>query len=150
MPIQIIVIRSYIDDGKEIKYGDVASFTTPGSGGGYWLKYDDGTNFTGIGLTDGASFDYAVRFPIQALTNYDGYRISKVRFFPKEAASFHVEVFEGINSPNLVFYELVNNPTLNSWNEYSPTNTYFIDAEMEVWVGIWVTNYVMGTYPGWC
>jgi hypothetical protein len=142
--------RSYIDDGTEIKSGDVATFQTPGSGGGYWLKYDDGTNFTGIGLTDGSNFDYAVRFPVQVLTNYDGYWISKIRFFPKEAANFHVEVYEGVNPPILIYIEDVNNPILNTWNEYSPTNTYFINSNVEVWVGIWVTNYVLGTYPAGC
>ena len=131
-----------------VQYGDALKFTTPNPGGtGYWLKYDDGVNFTGIGLTDGSNFDYAIRFPTQALTNYNGYRISKIRFFPKEAADFHVEVFEGVNPPTLIYYEDVNNPILNTWNEYSPTNTYFIDSGIEVWVGIWVTNYVMGTYP---
>lgn len=142
--------RSYIYDGTEIKYGDVASFTTPGSGGGFWLKYDDGNNYTGIGLTDGSNFDYAVRFPVQALTNYDGYRISKVRFYPKEAATFHVEVYEGTGSPTLVYYEEVSNPILNTWNEYSPSNAYYIDSDTEVWVGLWVTSYIMGTYPAGC
>jgi hypothetical protein len=141
-------IRSYARDDNGVQYGDALKFTTPTAGGtGYWLKYDDGINFTGIGLTDGSNFDYAIRFPTQALTNYDGYRISKIRFFPKEAADFHVEVFEGVNPPALIYYEDVNNPILNIWNEYSPTNTYYIDSGIEVWVGIWVTNYVMGTYP---
>lgn len=140
--------RSYIDDGKEVKYGDVATFKTPGSGGGFWLKYDDGTNFTSIGLTEGANFDYAVRFPVQVLTNYDGYRISKIRFFPNESATFYAEVYEGIHPPVYVFHELINNPVIDSWNEYTPIYNYYIDSDVEVWVGIWVTNYVMGTYPG--
>lgn len=148
LPNSNYYIRSYVEDENEVQYGDALKFTTPNPGGtGYWLKYDDGVNFTGIGLTDGSNFDYAIRFPTQALTNYDGYRISKIRFFPMETADFHVEVFEGVNPPALIYYEDVNNPILNTWNEYSPTNTYFIDSGIEVWVGIWVTNYFSGTYP---
>jgi hypothetical protein len=101
-------------------------------------------------LTDGSNFDYAIRFPTQALTNYNGYRISKIRFFPKETADFHVEVYEGVNPPTLIYYEDVNNPILNTWNEYSPTYTYYIDSGLEVWVGIWVTNYFAGIYPAGC
>ena len=93
-------IRSYARDDNGVQYGDALKFTTPTSGGtGFWLKYDDGTNSTGLGLTDGSNFDYAIRFPTQALTNYDGYRISKIRFFPIEAATFYAEVFEGVNPP---------------------------------------------------
>lgn len=144
-------IRSYARDDNGVQYGDALKFTTPTSGGtGFWLKYDDGTNSTGIGLTDGSNFDYAIRFPTQALTNYDGYRISKIRFFPKEPAVFYAEVFDGINPPSLVFYEEIASPVLNSWNEYTPAYNYYIDSGVELWVGIWVTNYVMGTYPAGC
>ncbi len=148
LPNSNYYIRSYVEDENEVQYGDALKFTTPNPGGtGYWLKYDDGVNFTGIGLTDGSNFDYAIRFPTQALTNYDGYRISKIRFFPKEAATFYAEVYEGVNPPLYVFHEMINNPVLNSWNEYNPVYTYYIDSGVELWVGIWVTNYVMGTYP---
>ncbi len=141
-------IRSYVEDDNGIVYGEVITFLTPTSGGGgYWLKYNDGINHTGIGLTDGSNFDYAIRFPVSSLTNYDGFRISKIRFFPKESAQYYVEVYEGVNPPSLVYYETVNNTTLNTWNEYSPANVYHIDHDKEVWVGIWVTNYFMGTYP---
>jgi hypothetical protein len=144
-------IRSYARDDNGVQYGEALKFTTPTSGGtGYWLKYDDGINFTGIGLTDGSNFDYAIRFPVQALTNYDGYRISKIKFFPKVAADFYAEVFDGTNPPSLVFYEAIGNPVLNFWNEYTPSYDYYIDSGVELWVGIWVTNYVAGTYPAGC
>ena len=141
-------IRSYVVDENGINYGEVKTFLTPVSGGtGYWLKYDDGFNYTGIGITDGSNFDYAIRFPVSALANYNGFRISKVRFFPTDQAQFHVEVFEGSGTPSLVYYEQVYNPTLNAWNEYSPSFTYYINSSMEVWIGIWVTNYSAGIYP---
>jgi hypothetical protein len=141
-------IRPYIEDDNGIHYGDVKAFLTPTSGGtGFWLKYNDGFNHTGIGVTDGSNFDYAIRFPTQALTNYNGYRISKIRFYPTAAAQFHVEVFEGVNPPALVYYEAVSNVTLNAWTEYSPTSVYYINSTKELWVGIWVTNYFAGTYP---
>jgi len=142
-------VRSYVKDANGVNYGNTESFhTLTGGGSGTWLHYDDGTNFTGVGLTDGSNFDYAVRFPPQALTQYNGFRITKIRFFPKEPAQYHVEVYEGVNPPNFVYYEDVPNPLINAWTEYNPTNQYYINSAVEVWVGIWVTDYISGTYPG--
>jgi hypothetical protein len=148
MPNSDYYLRSYAEDENGIFYGESVKFTTPTTGGsGFWLKYDDGINYTGIGLTDGSYFDYAIRFPVQALTNYNGYRVSKFRFFPRETANFHVEIYEGAVSPMLVYYEDVTNPVLSTWNEYTPTEAYYIDSDVEVWAGIWVTDYVQGTFP---
>lgn len=143
------IVRSFVKNATGVQYGNTESFhTLQGGVPPDWLHYDDGTNFTGVGLTDGSNFDYAVRFPPQALTQYNGFRISKIRFFPKVDAQYHVEVYEGVNPPDFVYYEDVPSPIINGWTEYIPFNTYYINSAVEVWVGIWVTNYVMGTYPG--
>jgi hypothetical protein len=142
-------VRSYVKDANGVNYGNPESFhTLTGGISPTWLNYDDGTNFTGVGLTDGSNFDYAVRFPTQMLTQYNGFRITKIRFFPKVAAQYHVEVYEGVNPPDFVYYEDVPNPVINGWTEYNPTNQYYINSAVEVWVGIWVTDYITGTYPG--
>jgi hypothetical protein len=138
-------LRTFIRDDSGITYGNTVSFTTGGTS--YSFRWDDGINFDGIGFTDGSDFDYAIRIPTQQLTPYNGYRISKVRFFPKANATYYVEVYDGINGSNLVFYENVLNPTINAWTEYSPTYNYYINSTVEVWVGIWVTDYIAGNYP---
>jgi hypothetical protein len=140
-------VRSFVKDGNGIQYGNTESFhTLPGGGSFAWLHYDDGNNFNSIGMNDGSSFDIAVRFPTQALTQYNGFRISRFRFFAVADALFHVEIYDG-TTPNLVYYEDVPSPVINGWTEYSPTNQYYINSATEVWAGIWITDYVIGTYP---
>jgi hypothetical protein len=140
-------VRSFVKDGNGIQYGNTESFhTLPGGGSFAWLHYDDGNNFTSIGMNDGSSFDIAVRFPTQALTQYNGFRISRFRFFAAADALFHVEIYDG-TTPNLVYYEDVPSPVINGWTEYSPTNQYYINSATEVWAGIWIIDYVIGTYP---
>jgi hypothetical protein len=138
-------LRTFIRDEIGISYGNVISFTTGGTGNSF--KWDDGINYDGVGFNDGSNFDYAIRIPTQQLTPYNGYRISKIRFFPKANATFYVEVFDGINGSNLVFYENVPNPIINDWTEYSPSYDYYINSGIEVWVGIWVTSYSAGDFP---
>jgi hypothetical protein len=138
-------LRTFIRDELGISYGNTISFTTGGAGNSF--RWDDGINYDGIGFTDGSDFDYAIRIPTQQLTPYNGYRISKIRFFPKANATYYVEVFDGINGSNLVYFENVPSPTLNAWTEYNPTNDYYINSNVEVWVGIWVTDYIVGNFP---
>lgn len=140
-------VRSFVSDGSEILYGNSESFTTlPGGGAGVWLSYNDGVNFDGIGMTDGSNFDIGIRFPTQALTQYNGFRISKFRFFSTAQAQFHVEIYEG-TTPVYVYHETVPSPVINGWTEYIPNELYFINSVVEVWAGLWITDYVMGNYP---
>lgn len=139
--------RSFISESDGIRYGNTEHFTTSSSGGtGFWLSYNDGYNYDGVGLNDGSNYDVAIRFPAQALAQCNGFRISKFRFFATAEAQIYVEVYDGTN-PDLAYYEYVSAPAINGWTEYSPTYTYFIDSDIEVWAGLWITNYVVGTYP---
>jgi len=145
-------MRAYVIDyyGK-VFYGDIVEFKTLSSGtNGYWLEQDDdGVNTDGIGLTDGGNFDVAIRYESIDLQQYNGYRISKIKFFPKEGAptKYYVTVYEGSNPPDLMYYELVENSNINGWTEYEPVNDHFIDSSMELWVGYWVVDHPAGTYP---
>lgn len=143
-------LRTFLQDETGITYGDQINFTTTGTGLGNWLFYDNGINFDGVGLNNGGSFDYAIRFTEQDLLNYVGFRISKIKFYPLTGypTQYYAEVFAGNYPPILQYYEVVTNAVIDSWNEYTPSESYFIEPNKEVWIGIWVYNHPIGTYPG--
>lgn len=145
-------MRSYlIEPSGNVVYGNTIQFTTQGSGGsGEWLHYDDGVNAdNGIGLTEGGSFDVAIRFPTQVLGSYSGYQVTKIKFFAREGTTtqYSITIWEGTNTPNLVHYELVNNPQIDSWTEFAPSYTYTINSNQEFWIGYWVQDHPAATYP---
>ena len=115
-----------------------------------WLSYDNGTNYTGVGLIDGGEWDVAIRFASSQLQQYNGWKILSVRFFPKEYnVGYAIEGFIGSNpSPGSpVFYKAVNNPSINSWNEVSLNQPYTINANTDLWVGYFIYNQPAGTWP---
>ncbi|MCD4730396.1 MAG: hypothetical protein K8R74_07340 [Bacteroidales bacterium] len=145
-------IRAYlIELSGEVSYGNIVEFKTLSAGGsGTWLHYDDGMNAdNGVGLTEGGSFDVAIRFPTQALQQYNGFQVTKIKFFPKEGTTtlYSITIWEGAGSPNLLHYEPVDFPQINAWTEFVPSYIYIIDSSVEFWVGYWVQDHPSGTYP---
>ena len=145
-------MRAYVVDfSGEVYYGDIVGFTTLPSGTtSTWIHHDDGVNAdNGIGLTEGGSFDVAIRFETQDLQQYNGYRVSKIRFFPMVGSTtkYYVTLYEGTNPPDLVYYELVPNPSIDSWTEFEPSNVHVINSSVELWVGYWVVDHPAATYP---
>lgn len=145
-------MRAYImESSGKVTYGNIVQFTTLSGGiNGQWLHYDDGENAdNGIGLTEGGSFDVAVRFPTQALYSYNGYKVTKIKFFPKEGTTtnYSITIWEGSNPPTLLHYELVSSPQINSWTEFVPSYIYTINSNQEFWIGYWVQDHPPATYP---
>lgn len=143
-------MRAYlIELSGEVSYGNIVEFKTLSSGGSStWLHYDDGVNYTGIGLTEGGAFDLAIRFPTQALTQYNGFNVTKIKFFPLEPspAKYYITLWEGSNPPTLVHIEQVF-PNTDQWNEFSPSYNYIINSSYEFWAGLWIVDYPAETYP---
>lgn len=142
-------IRSYIIDESGVTYGVAKNFKTQQqSTGGAWWHYDSGENQDGIGFTEGGDWDVAIRIPSSALQNYNGYSVSKIRFFPLEGtvASYHVTIWEG-DTPDLMYYEIVPNPVIGSWTEFNLPTPYLFDISKDLWVGYWIYGQPASTYP---
>ncbi|MCF8367740.1 MAG: hypothetical protein K9G76_01765 [Bacteroidales bacterium] len=144
-------IRAYVKNDGVYYYGKTEQGTTLFSGpSSMWLHYDDGTNDdNGIGLTDGGGFDIAIRFPAVDLIPFNGFRISKIRFFPREGfpVEYSATIWEGSGLPDLMYTSYIPNPNINFWTEYFLPDNYFINASKELWIGIWVQNQPPDIYP---
>jgi len=149
-------VRSYLKSGDDVIYAYSSSpFTTEATNPlNTWLNFDDGANFDGLGLTEGGDFDVAIRFSPALLADYDGWKITKIKFFPKVGLSvlYSLEIYEGadINSLSLQYLEEVINPTINAWNEITLNEPFTINAANELLVGYWVQNSSAGDYPAGC
>lgn len=146
-------VRAYAENAVGVAYGDEINFTTEESGGlvNEWLFYDDGVNVDGIGLNDGGGFDVAIRFTPQLLAPYNGFKITKIKFFPKVGlpCEYYIEVFTG-QSPtldDLVYDQFVGNPLIDEWNIVDLDVPHIIDASDELWIGYFVNNQQAGTFP---
>jgi len=146
-------VRAFAENAVGISYGGELNFTTEEAGGivNEWLFYDDGVNVDGIGLNDGGGFDVAIRFTPQQLAPYNGFKITKIKFFPKVGlpCEYYVEVFTG-QSPtidDMVYDQFVENPLIDEWNIVDLDVPQIIDASDELWIGYFVNNQQSGTFP---
>ena len=145
-------LRAYVTERGITSYGNTIEFKTESGTPppvSKWFNYDDGFNFDGIGLTDGGNFDLAIRIPTSDLQSYNGFYVSKFRFFVKigDPVEYNVTVWEGSGTPDLIYTEGVPNYNVEAWTEYIPTQQYVINSSQELWVGLWVVNHAAGTYP---
>ena len=147
-------VRSYLRSNDGVLYApSTLSFTTkPDNPTDAWLHYDDGVNFDGIGLNAGGDFDVAMRVEPTDLAGYDGWKITKIKFFPKVGSPvvYTLEILTGANVPSLDYSQEVPSITVDQWNEVTLTTPFTIDASADLWVGYWVQNQPVLTYPVGC
>ncbi len=144
-------VRAYATNAAGTAYGTQRTFITEAGGPppGTWFNYDDGTFYTGIGRTGGGSFDLAIRIPTSDLQAYNGFYVSKVKFYVTEGypVEYNMTLWEGSGTPDLINDENIPNYNINAWTEYSPSYQHVINSNLELWVGLWVQNHLDETYP---
>ncbi|MGI6341657.1 MAG: choice-of-anchor J domain-containing protein [Bacteroidales bacterium] len=107
-----------------------------------WLHYDDGINANGIGISQAGDLAAAIKYDGSDLTNYDGWNIVKVKFFPREAAcEYYILVYSGTQ---LVTNQPVPAPMIDNWNEITLDAPVYIDATKSYTIG-----YRANTQTGW-
>ncbi|MCU0369881.1 MAG: hypothetical protein MUC31_00560 [Bacteroidales bacterium] len=116
-----------------------------------WLHYDNGTNYTGISANSGGAFDIAIRFSAFQIINFDGFLISKVRFFPVLGypTEYSITIWQGSEPPVLLHVQDIT-VISGTWNEAVIDDFYYVDASKDLWIGVWIQNYAAGTYPAGC
>ncbi len=145
-------LRSFMGTGGEFIYGDVFNFKTQGSTPppqSEWIFYDDGSNHTGIGFSDERDFDVAIRFSPADLADLNGFKVTKIRFFPKGEAPtrYYITLWTGSEPPQLIYVQEVTGITADQWNEAIPEEFHTIDAGKYLWIGYWITDQPAGQHP---
>ncbi len=103
---------------------------------GVWIHYDSGESDNALGLSDGATFQSAIRWEPADLADFDGMHITSIRVYINDlpdAAS--VMIYQGADDASLV--ELANQsfaPVEASWNEIILDEPVAIDASLELWI----------------
>jgi hypothetical protein len=113
-----------------------------------WIHWDDGTNASAVGLTNGGTFYVASHWMPADLAPYDGQYISKIKFFhyTDPTALFVLHIWKGSNAGTLLLTDTVENPVVGDWNEIPLSIQVPINASSELWFGYTVTHS-SGTFP---
>ncbi len=115
-----------------------------------WIHWDDGTNFSAIGLTDGGDFTVAARWDAGQLSDYNGTYITKLQYFPAttDFSNIIVRIWTGANASNLVYEEDVTASAVGGmWNEVVLATPVQLDVNDELWIGYTLLGQVAGTFP---
>jgi hypothetical protein len=121
-----------------------------------WIKWNNGVNGDGIGLTSGGTFHIGARFlPADLAANdvNEGDILTKVRFYPYQTTgtTFELKIYQGGTSPNnpgtLKYSQAVTGMVAGQFNETILTTPYVIDASQELWICFMLTH-PGGVLPG--
>ena len=124
--------------------------TWEGIGGAEWIQWDDGENVSAVGLTNGGTFSVASHWEPADLTNYDGFTLSKISFFPSdENATYILKVWTGPSGTTEVLSQDIVTFNFGEWNEVDLDNPVTIDASTDFWFG-YETTHLGGSHPAGC
>jgi hypothetical protein len=114
-----------------------------------WIRWDDGVNFSGIGLTDGGEFSVAARWDAGQLAMYVGASITRMQFFPNDDGfeTITMKIWTGPNATTLVYEAVADAPVVGAWNEYTIDPPVALDVNDELWIGYTVSGQPQGAFP---
>lgn len=108
-----------------------------------WRHWDDGNSVTGIGLTNGGTFDAAIRFTPDQIIQWGSYPliIQKIKIFPRDIGGpIVLKIWQGEEPPQLIYSQPVNAYNAGEWNIYDIDSIFYIDHNRELWIGYEVTH----------
>ncbi len=113
-----------------------------------WIHWDDGTPFSGVGLTDGGTFSIAARWDAGELSQFDGASITKMQYVVDAGfTAVELKIWTGANAGTVVYQEDVTaGSVIGMWNEVTLTAPVALDVDDELWIGYTVTH-TAGTFP---
>ncbi len=114
-----------------------------------YLGYDNGTFFTGIGLSNGTDFTVAIRWDAGQLSDVDSTLINKVTFYTPDISPdyFILKIWTDSNASNLIYQDTLTGLVADTWNVVPVTDTLFIDGSLEYWLGYEVVGQKPNTFP---
>ena len=113
----------------------VLYWTMPGSTD-EWIQWDDGINYSAVGMGIPVPFDLAARWEPAQLKEFDSSSITQIAFFPNEESStYRVRIWSGEQAENLVVDQEVISPEIGEWNTITLETSVPVDITQELWVG---------------
>lgn len=103
-----------------------------------WLHYDDGEFKNSVGGNDEPLIFWSIRFSVEALAEYQGTLLKKIRLFDVAAGSYQLWVYVGgEQAPQTMvrFQEMALNGTY-AWHEQSITPALEIPENEPIWIVI--------------
>jgi hypothetical protein len=115
------------------------------------IRWDDGVNFDGIGLTSGGTFSVAARWTAAQLADYVGLSLTHVDLFPRSTmtSTFTMKIWKGANGATLLHSQLMSGLTMEQWNSVALSANVVIPND-ELWIGYEVGAQPAGDYPAGC
>ena len=118
--------------------------------GDTWIYYDDGEVYAGIGLADGGTFEGAIRITPYEFAGYDGWNLTKIKFYYYEEGTHNGDVFiyaEGTsNSPGSLITNESFSVTGQDWYEINLSEQVTVNKNEDIWISIGITHK-KGEYP---
>jgi Leucine-rich repeat (LRR) protein len=117
---------------------DVSLFwTEPSSGGSTYLHWDSGENYTAFGNFLGpVEQDYVTRYDPEHIAAYDGWTITKMRFFVvTPLADYKLIIMTGPDATE-VYSQNIPSVNVNQWTEITLNTPFTIDASTQLWAGL--------------
>lgn len=113
-----------------------------------WIHYDDGYNYATIGLSNGGSFNVAMRFTPEQLVDYAGMYISRVCIFACALnTTYSLFISKGNNATVSLAEIPLSNIQLDQWDTIPLSPPVPIDISQELWIGYKIFNHPANDKP---
>ncbi len=118
------------------------------------IRFDDGTTYTAIGLTNDGTFEAAIRITPDELASYEGFELIAVQFFHAVNDSIglehsgNVKIYDAgtASSPGSIIVEEPYTVNGEDWMRIDITAPISLDINKDLWISIEITH-VAGEYP---
>lgn len=124
-------------------------WVAPSTEDSIYLHWDSGENYTAYGnFIQPTVQDYAAKWDPEHITAYDGWTITKMRFFvTAPMPTIKLKIWTGPNATE-IYSQDVPNFNVNSWTEITLDTPITIDASTQLWAGINIDMPVAGAVMG--
>ncbi|RLD56611.1 MAG: hypothetical protein DRJ05_11050, partial [Bacteroidetes bacterium] len=124
-------------------------WTAPSTGDSTYLHWDNGVNYTSYGnFLQPWEVDYVAKWDPDHITNYDGWTITKMRFYVTvPMPTIKLKIWTGPEATE-IYSQDVPNFNVNSWTEIILDTPITIDASTQLWAGLNIDMPVTGAVMG--
>ncbi|MEZ5083319.1 MAG: carboxypeptidase-like regulatory domain-containing protein [Bacteroidales bacterium] len=118
---------------------------------GEWIQWDNGMNYSAVGLVNSGTMYVASHWYPGDLIDYDGMTMTSISFFPSgdNIPTFELMVWTGEDAANLILSQPLSTYNANEFNTILLNTPITIDASTELWFG-YAATHDAGYFPAGC